>query len=86
VLYAHLAVIEGDASSFSLSALGSTNSFSQKRWMMPRHTLGPCYVHFGHVMDAWCPLQAQNVHNKTQSFYGQHEDVCLGTTNYIFDG
>jgi hypothetical protein len=42
-----------------------------------------CYAHFapGHR-----PLQAQNVHNKTQSFYGQHEDVCLGTTNYIFDG
>lgn len=53
---------------------------------MPRHTLGPCYVHFGPEMDAWCRIQAQNVHNKTQSFYGQHEDLCLGTTNYIFDG
>jgi hypothetical protein len=36
-------------------------------------------THFGPVMDAWCPLHAQNVHNKTQGFYGQHEHVCLGT-------
>ncbi len=30
-----------------------------------------------------CPLQAQNVHNKTQSVYGQHQDVCTGTTRHI---
>jgi hypothetical protein len=33
--------------------------------MMPRHTLGTCCTHFGLAMGTRCPLQAQNVHDKT---------------------
>jgi hypothetical protein len=32
---------------------------------MPRHTLAPCYAHFGPVIDSTCALQAQNMHHRT---------------------
>jgi hypothetical protein len=57
------------------SVADSTKSFSflsssQKRWMLPRHTLDPCYAQYGLVIDT-----SQTGHYMTQSVYGQHQDV-----------
>jgi hypothetical protein len=32
---------------------------------MPRHTLAPCYAHFGPLIDSTRALQAQNMHSTT---------------------
>ncbi len=60
---------------FVLSALSPIHLFCQKRWMMPRHILIACYAHFGPLIGTSCPLQSQNVHNRTPSVFGQHQNV-----------
>jgi len=47
-LYVHIVVI----AFFSLSALGLIHLIIQKRWMMLRHTLDPCYARFELVMES----------------------------------
>jgi hypothetical protein len=60
---------------FVVSALSPIRLFCQKRWMMPRHILIAWYAHFGPLIGTSCPLQSQNVHNRTQSVLGQHQNV-----------
>jgi hypothetical protein len=82
-LYVHILVAarstakaEKESASFFFPCLPWADwSFSQRRWMMPRHALDPCCAHSGLVMNTRCPLQAQNAHNRTQSIYEQHQNV-----------